>query len=135
MLPVRQGWSTLRKDDLRAWVEQALRDEAKVRRVVVNMCEEDRAALGDALERGGSMLWDEFASRHGDDVDESPYWDEAIPKTVMGRLRVYGLLAEATVDGDVFVTVPVELRPIIGQLLGTGQGVPDGKQGRGDKCN
>ena len=91
--------------------------------------------LRDALERGGSMLWDEFASRYGDDVDESPYWDEAIPTTVMGRLRVHGFLAEATVDGDVFVTVPVELRPIIGRLLGTGQGVPDGKRGRGDKRN
>jgi hypothetical protein len=33
-------------------------------------------------------------------------------------LRERGLLVEATVDGELLVTVPSELRPVLGEMLG-----------------
>ena len=35
----------------------------------------------------------------------------------MGRLRLRGLLVEATVDDDLFVVVPVDLRPLSAAAL------------------
>ena len=67
------------------------------------------------------MAWAEFDARYGNDLDESPYWDEAAPSTTMGQLRVRGLLAEATVDGELVVTVPLELRPLVEEQLRSGE--------------
>jgi hypothetical protein len=35
----------------------------------------------------------------------------------MGRLRMCGLLAETTVDGELLLAVPLELRPILALAL------------------
>ena len=35
----------------------------------------------------------------------------------MGWLRLHGLLVEATVDGELLMTMPVELRPLVEQAL------------------
>ncbi|HUV88698.1 MAG TPA: hypothetical protein VMY80_03520, partial [Anaerolineae bacterium] len=56
--------------------------------------------------------WQDFEARYGSDLEESPYWEWHAPETTMGRLRGRGLLAETTVDGELRVVVPVELREI-----------------------
>jgi hypothetical protein len=63
------------------------------------------------------MDWQEFESRFGADLEESSYWQYHTPETVMGRLRLRGLLAEATVDKQLFVVIPAELRPALTGLL------------------
>ena len=73
----------------------------------------EEAALRQVLARGGSMPWHEFDAAYGNDLDQSHYWQWHEPTTVMGRLRRRGLLVEATVDGELLVAVPRELRPIL----------------------
>jgi hypothetical protein len=81
------------------------------------MTDDDRAARCQVLEQGGTMVWQEFADRYGSDPEESPYWNWHIPETVMGRLRLRGLLAEATVDGVLTLCVPLELSPQMSRIL------------------
>jgi len=59
------------------------------------------------------MPWAEFDARYGNDLKESPYWNYHEPQTLMGRLRLYGLLVEATVEGELFVAVPFDLRRLL----------------------
>ncbi len=117
LLPVSRGWSTLRKAELRLWIEEALREPFLMERVTAWMPEDQRAALREVLAQGGSMLWDEFDDRFGNDLDESPHWDDFAPVTTMGLLRARGMLAEASVDEDVLVTIPVEMRVPLEKLL------------------
>ena len=63
------------------------------------------------------MSWAEFDARYGNDLDESPYWNYHEPETAMGRLRLRGLLVEATVSGELLVAVPVELRESLIAIL------------------
>lgn len=82
-----------------------------------DLTDAERAALGYVLEAGGWVLWDDFSQRHGDDGEESPYWNYHEPETLMGRLRVRGLLIEGVVDEEVVVMVPRELRESLARLL------------------
>ncbi len=117
LTPIRPGWSRLRKAKLLEEVERALSDEVALKRYVRFLPDDEIAALGAVLRRGGSMDWDEFEARFGSDLDEYPYWEYQTPATTMGRLRCRGLLAEATVDGVLLVTIPLEARPILERWL------------------
>jgi len=88
-----------------------------LREIVKRLSEEERQALRDVLEAGGTMDWEKFTGRYGDDLDESPYWDYHEPETVMGRLRMLGLLSEGTVDDRLIVLIPYELRELLPPLL------------------
>ena len=111
------GWSGLRKAELRDDIERTLRDEAAMRRLVGFLQEEALEALRMVLGRGGSMGWDDFDALFGNDLDEYPYWEYQAPATTMGLLRARGLLAEAMVDGEMVVTIPRELRPVLEDVL------------------
>lgn len=63
------------------------------------------------------VTWQEFDTRHGNDLEESPFWQYHVPETVMGRLRLRGLLVEATVNDELLVVVPAELRQPLGEIL------------------
>jgi hypothetical protein len=111
------GWSTLRKAELRDKVLAALLDQDILLDVAAGLNEEEQAALRMVLSQDGSMPWEEFDQRYGNDLEESPYWHYHEPATLMGRLRVRGLLIEATVQGKLLVAVPLELRPMLSNLL------------------
>jgi hypothetical protein len=64
------------------------------------------------------MPWQAFDARHGNDLEESRYWKWHTPETTMGRLRLYGLLVEATVDDELRVAVPSDLREDLRRILG-----------------
>ena len=81
--------------------------------MVGSLEDSERAALHEVLDRGGTMPWAELDARYGNDLDESPYWNYHEPETVMGRLRLHGLLVETTVEGELLVAVPVELRKLL----------------------
>ena len=110
------GWTTLRKAELLQEIVQALRDPDTLKLVVGQLSDDERAALRQVLEGGGTMAWEDFA-RYGNDLEESPYWNWHVPETTMGRLRLRGLLAEATVNGKRLVAVPSELRPLLEKVL------------------
>jgi hypothetical protein len=111
------GWSALRKADLIERIVAALTDPEGLEYVVAGLDDEERDALRLVLSHGGHMPWLEFDAAHGNDLDESAYWDWHEPETTMGRLRRCGLLVETTVDGELLVAVPSELRRPLREIL------------------
>jgi tetratricopeptide (TPR) repeat protein len=111
------GWSGLRKAELVQEIVNVLSDTEHLADIVESLDDGERAALREVLDMGGRMSWAEFDARYGNDLDESPYWNYHEPETAMGRLRLRGLLVEATVSGELLVALPVELRePLIAIL-------------------
>ncbi len=111
------GWSGYRKGELVDLLIRVLSDETFVANVVEQLTDADREALRFVLAGDGRIPWQQFADKFDDDLDESSHWNWHEPESVMGRLRMRGLLAEATVDGEILILVPVELRPILPKLL------------------
>lgn len=112
------GWSTCRKAELVDLLVESLTDLENLQDIVEHLADEDQQALKSVLERGGSMLWTDFDHAYGNDLEESPYWQYHTPKTPMGYLRLHGLLVEATVKGEVIITVPKELSKPLTDILG-----------------
>lgn len=111
------GWSALRKTELIELIIAELNAPVNLERVVGELGEDERTALRQVLAQGSAMPWQDFEAAYGNDLEESTYWQWHVPKTVMGRLRVRGLLAEATVDGELLVAVPSELRQGLRDML------------------
>jgi tetratricopeptide (TPR) repeat protein len=111
------GWSALRKAELFQRVSEALADPRVLERIVADLSDEERAALRRVLARGGQMPWQEFDADYGNDLEESPNWEYHEPETLMGRLRLRGLLAETTVKDELLVTIPSDLRAPLAQIL------------------
>jgi hypothetical protein len=95
-----------------------LTDPENLERVVDGLTDEEQAALRQVLAHGGHMAWQEFDAGYGNDLEESRYWQYHVPETTMGRLRLRGLLVESTVDGELLVAVPSELRQALQETLG-----------------
>jgi len=112
------GWTSLRKAELVDAIVEALTDRENLGWIVEDLSEEEREAVCAVLERGGAMAWEAFDTRFGNDLDESRHWEYHTPETTMGWLRLHGLLVEATVDGELYVVVPLDLREDLASLLG-----------------
>jgi tetratricopeptide (TPR) repeat protein len=110
------GWSGLRKAELVDALIEALTNGADLARIVGNLSEEEQEALHTVLDRGGAMAWDAFDDRYGNDLEESRYWQWHTPETTMGRLRLHGLLVEATVDDELYIVVPMDIREGLGRV-------------------
>ncbi len=115
-MPVPRKYN-VRKAILIQDLAQYLTTPSELRKIVQALREEERQALRDVLEAGGWVDWETFTSRYDHDLDESPYWQWHEPETVMGRLRMLGLLSEGTVDDQLIVLVPRELRELLPPLL------------------
>jgi tetratricopeptide (TPR) repeat protein len=111
------GWSALRKAELIQLLIDWLADADNVERIVAGLGEDDQRALQQVCTQGGHMPWQDFDAEYGNDLDESRYWQWIGPETTMGRLRLRGLLVEATVGGELLIAVPVELRQILEKVL------------------
>jgi len=90
-----------------------LRDPEHLGEIVTGLNVEERFALLDVLLKNGSMPWDEFAMKHGGDMEESIYWKWHPPRTTMGRLKLMGLLIEGTYKGESRLQVPHDLRSML----------------------
>jgi tetratricopeptide (TPR) repeat protein len=112
------GWSALRKAELIDEIIAGLQQTEVLRRIVDQLQEEDRAALRQVLAGGGSMAWAQFDAAYGNDLDEPLSAEYEMSKTAMGRLRKCGLLVEATVDQELCIAVPRDLRAKLGKVLG-----------------
>lgn len=111
------GWSALRKAELLEQILAGLEDGDNIMEIASYLNEKERDALRQVLERGGHMPWKDFDARFGNDLEESPHWQYHEPETVMGRLRLRGLLVETTVDDELLVAIPSELRRMLAQAL------------------
>ncbi|HIE50511.1 MAG TPA: tetratricopeptide repeat protein [Armatimonadetes bacterium] len=111
------GVSALRKAEvireLAAWLSQ----EAVLKQVIATLQPKEQEALREILRQQGVIPWQTFAARWGQDWEESPYWQWHQPKTLMGRLRVRGLLQVGLVDDQLAVLVPQELRLPLRKIL------------------
>jgi len=115
---IREGrWSSLRKVELVELIIAELTDPDNLARIVTKLNDEEQDALRHVLAEGGTMAWRDFDARYDNDLDESPYWNWHTPKTTMGRLRLRGLLVEATVEGELLVVVPADLRQELREVL------------------
>jgi tetratricopeptide (TPR) repeat protein len=110
------GWSGLRKAELVDALIEALTNGANVARIVGNLREEEQEALHLVLDRGGAMAWEDFDAQYGNDLEESRYWQWHTPETTMGRLRLHGFLVEATVDDELYIVVPMDIREGLGRV-------------------
>jgi hypothetical protein len=111
------GWWRLNKADLLAAIVAALGEPENLQRLVQALQPEERAALADVLAKDGIMNWDDFAEQVDDDLEDAIYWYYKEPESVMGRLRLRGLLAEGVVEGEDVILVPVDLRESLRDLL------------------
>ncbi|MFC2037256.1 tetratricopeptide repeat protein [Chloroflexota bacterium] len=111
------GWSGLRKAELLERVVEELGHADTVERLVAQLSDTERAALHQVLAGGGHMPWHAFDAQYVNDLEESQYWQYHEPKTTMGRLRLRGLLVETTVNDELLVAVPRDLRQVLGERL------------------
>ena len=111
------GWSALHKAELLQRIVEALSDPNALESLVNELGDDERAALRQVLANGGTMPWKDFEARYGSDVEESSHWGYGGSETTMGRLRLHGLLAETTVDKKLLVSIPVELRHLLQEIL------------------
>jgi tetratricopeptide (TPR) repeat protein len=111
------GWSALRKAELLQRIVDGLVDLYSLEQIVTDLHDQERTALRLMLAQGGHMPWQDFDAEYGNDLEESPYWEYHEPETLMGRLRLRGLLVEATVDSELLIIIPSELRPLLAKIL------------------
>jgi Flp pilus assembly protein TadD len=116
------GWSGLRKAELIERLIDELTSPHNLERVVGTLADVQHDALQQVLARGGHMPWQDFDAAYDNDLDESRFWQWHEPKSSMGQLRLRGLLVEATVDGELLVAVPLELRQMLEEALSRRRG-------------
>ena len=117
ILPGR-SLAPLRKAELVQRLADGLREPDTLTRMVVDLAEDELTALRMVVSRGGHAPWGEFDEFHGNDLDELPDWEYHVPETVMGRLRHRGLLVETTVDGELRLAIPSDLRHTLEETVG-----------------
>jgi len=103
----------LKKGELVEKISSHMRSLNFLKQVVDRLEHKERLALLDLMFKGSLMPWEEFGEKHGGDLEESPYWNWHPPKTVMGRLKARGLIAEGSYEGRDWILIPCELRPLL----------------------
>lgn len=109
--------SRLKKDELVSAVRDGLLDVDTVLGLMRTLKAEELTALRYVVQAGGVVPLREFIDRYGDDAEESSCWYWHTPETILGRLKVRGLLFEGTYAGEAVLVVPKE-------LMALGPGMP-----------
>ena len=110
-LGIYYGASGWKKAQMFDRVVGVLKDASFVQESLLpTLSEQEGGALKAILDNGGAMSWEAFAEEYADDLDESPHWNYHQPESVMGRLRVRGLIEEGQVESEPAVLIPFELR-------------------------
>lgn len=117
-------YASIRKEPLIQQLVKAITDPDRLREAVAELEADERQALQDVLDAGGILPWDEFTARYGDDVEDRQDWYYALPETLMGRLRLYGLLSDGTVERQRVVLIPQELRELLPSALSAVEEAP-----------
>lgn len=116
LLEIPGAVTGLRKKQLITKICISLCDPKFLEETVNNLSHKEWAALLDLLLKDGRMLWDEFSENYGDDLEESICWNYHPPKTVMGRLKAKGLIAEGTFNGKEWIIIPHDLKLLLQTL-------------------
>ncbi len=110
--------STLRKADLVRLMAQSISEPKRLRSVIARLSDSERAALRRVLEAGGMLPYDKLVREFGGEPDEeTTYWSDQEPESVLGRLRWQALLFAGTREGRVIALIADELRPLVEEAL------------------
>ncbi len=108
-------------------IVERLTDADGLGRLVGSLSEECRGALVFVLERGGWVKYGQLSRRAGRE-DGGFFWTRSPPRTVIGVLRLHGLLfvGRSGLGGRTYkvAVVPRELRPLLERCLGLGHLAP-----------
>jgi hypothetical protein len=92
-----------------------------LREVLARLPQEAHEALRLVLERGGWIKYGQLTRRFGSDAGDGWFWNERPPTSILGRLRLYGLLfvGRAALGGRRWKVgvIPVELRDPLREIL------------------
>ena len=77
---------------------------------------EAQEALRFVLAQCGIVPYDEVSRKYGDDLEEYYYWYYRRPETIIGRLRLHGLLFEGGHEDEVMLAIPMEVRGLLEAL-------------------
>lgn len=113
LLKIPSPVTGLKKRELVEKISSHLRSLNFLKQVIKSLGPKERLALLDLMFKSSLMLLEEFVEKHGDDLEESPYWNWHPPKTVMGRLKARGLIAAGSYEGRSLILIPCELRPLL----------------------
>lgn len=69
-----------------------LRDEASLTRTVSGLQPQHREAIAYLLNRGGWVKYNELSRKFGDETGDGWWWSENPPQSIIGQLRLRGLL-------------------------------------------
>jgi len=112
------SFTALRKGELITTLQGILVQRENLIRAIRTLRKKDRHALRAIVSGGGVMSGALFGLRYGDDEGESLRWQYQEPESVLGRLRVRGLVVEGESQGETWILVPLELRSLLDDLLG-----------------
>jgi hypothetical protein len=109
------------KRDRSQAIAQRLADPAGLRHVLGTLGREETAGLAHLLARGGWQRLGHFARRFGSDAQDGWFWVDDPPRSVLGQLRLHGLVfvGRALIDGRrcKVALIPPEIRPPLVVLL------------------
>jgi tetratricopeptide (TPR) repeat protein len=111
------GWSGLKKAQLAEALAEALLDRDNLRRVLARLPLPERALLRSVVQQGGVVPAAELRAEHGDEREESPYWEYHHPESPLGWLQICGLVAVVDGADEELVVVPLELRELLPALV------------------
>ena len=106
----------LKKKQLIEKISNNLHNTKVLKKVVKNLRPEESLALLDLLHKNGIMPRNRFTEKYGDDAHESIYWKWHPPTSIIGRLKMRGLVIEGKYNEKIWIQVPKELIPQLEEI-------------------
>ena len=104
-----------------------LNNQATLQKTITGLSGDCKEALAYILDCGGWVKYGELSRRFGDDEGDGWWWDKKPPQTVVGQLRLRGLVfvGKTPVGGRLYkvAMIPQELRQLLADALGASKPV------------
>lgn len=111
--------ATTKKERVKAIVAQLPR-RGTLREIVEHLPFESRQALQCVMERGGWVEYNQLTRQFGSEEGDGWFWNEQPPTSVLGVLRLHGLLfvGQANIKGRRWkvAVIPKDLRPVLTEM-------------------
>jgi tetratricopeptide (TPR) repeat protein len=113
-------WRTItygKKNEMVKRLNERILDADILEELLKELNKKELEALNWVLDGGGWRTWNEFATKYGSDLDESPFWKYHEPQTVLGCLKRAALLFTGTMDDQRVAFIPADLRALLANAL------------------
>ena len=106
----------VKADKLHTLVDHLL-DANAVGQLVASLSDEERTALSQLVQADVLVKYQTLSRRYGDETPDTYFWEDKPPTSVIGRLRLYGLVfvgrAQMGARREKVLTVPSDLKAIL----------------------